>query len=326
MIRSEFKNDAEMETEKEENCATHVMKQLKCKKEEDTSLYSWRIVGMTMIICALIGLILMTTQSKAKIRNKTNDSHPFTNNTDEDKMKDEQGLDKNPVSNLTTLNPTIELIRKRRFVNVVKQLKSLTRFTPMDRQKQVAGLVYRRMQDTEYNENEEKEGSGDVEGSGFTKDIEEVIAPVKIVDKDKEDCIEFHWIPVKKSEMDDSGLSWKKVTDESKSKDVSFKTVEYHRVRRQSPTDERHDSVSILDPNLRNDSILNNSTVRGEDRDRDKTSDTDIDEESRSENANNKLKERKDNVRVERAVITEIDDSVPIDGAWRGGDNNVELY
>ena len=57
-----------------------------------------------------------------------------------------------------------------------------------------------------------------------------------------------------------------------------------------------------------------------------KTSDTDIDEESRSENTNNKLEERKDNVRFERAVITEIDDSVPIDGAWRGGDNNVELY
>ncbi len=152
------------------------------------------------------------------------------------------------------------------------------------------------------------------------------MAPVKIVDEDKKDCMELHWIPVKESAMDDSGISWKAVTDESKSKDMSFKTAEYHRVRRQSPTDERHDSVSILNPNLRNDSMLNNNIVRGEDRDRVKTSETDIDEGSRSENANNKLGETKDNVRVERAVITEIDDSVPIDGAWRGGDNNLELY
>ena len=89
MIRSEFKNDTEMETEREENCATHVMKQFKCKKEEDTPLYSWRIVGMTIIICALIGLISMTAHSKVTIRNMTNDSNPFTNSTDEDKMKDE---------------------------------------------------------------------------------------------------------------------------------------------------------------------------------------------------------------------------------------------
>merc|ERR1712237_295663 len=129
------------------------------------------------------------------------------------------------------------------------------------------------MQDTADNENEEEEGSGDVEGSGFTKDIEEVMAPVKIVDEDKEDCIELHWIPVKKSEMDDSGLSWKKVTDESKSKDVSFKTMEHHRIRRQSPTDERHDSVSILDSNLRNNSMLN--VVGVENGNRVNTSETD---------------------------------------------------
>ena len=323
MIRPELKNDAGMETEEEENCATHVMKQLKCKKEENTSLYSWRIVGSTIIICTLLGVILMTTHSKAKIRNKANDSDPFTNNTDEEKMKDEQGLDKNSVSNLVTLDPTIEVTRRKRFINVnaMKILKPLTRFTTMDRQKHVAKQVYDRVQDTASNETEEEESSGDIEGSGFTKDIEEVVAPVKIIEKDKENCIELHWIPVKESEMDDSGLSWKKVTDESKSKDVSFKTMEYLRVRRQSPTDKRHDSVSILDSNLRSNAILNIVGVKKGDKVN--TSKKDNDKESRTENANTKLK---NNVRVKRATITEIDDSGSMDGAWRGGNNDVELY